>query len=136
MRFEIRPSGAGAYSAFGTQTLPVRRLDLPADAGDGAFADGPADLRVVAADLAGNETTSAARTVMIDTTRPSSCSAIGRSHRSEREPERDLVGRHDRRHLRCRPVGDPGAGTAIGSDANAPFGATWTTALAAEQQWG
>ena len=37
--------------------------------------------------------------------------------------------------FRYRPVGTLGAGTAIGSDATAPFAVTWTTAPAAEQQW-
>ena len=37
--------------------------------------------------------------------------------------------------FRYRPVGTLGAGTAIGSDATAPFALTWTTAPAAEQQW-
>ena len=37
--------------------------------------------------------------------------------------------------FRYRPVGSAAAGTLIGSDATAPFTATWTTSPAAEQQW-
>ena len=121
VRFEIRPSGAGAYSAFGTQTTPVAGSTYRQMLATGAFADGPADLRVVAADLAGNETTSAARTVTIDNDAPvvvlgDPGAAVGASVNLSATSSADTTDVT----FRYRPVGDPGAGTAIGSDANAP----------------
>ena len=98
------------------------RLDLPADAGDAAPSrTGLADLRVVVTDVAGNETTSAARTVTIDNDAPvvvlgDPGAAVGASVNLSATSSADTTDVT----FRYRPVGDPGAGTAIGSDANAP----------------
>ena len=67
---EVKPAGAGAFGVVGTQTVPVvgstYRLTLTTT----ALADGPADLRVVVTDVAGNETTSATRTINVDNDAP------------------------------------------------------------------
>ena len=119
--FEIRPSGAGPYSVFGTQTAPVAGSTYRQTLATGAFADSPADLRVVVTDVAGNEIDLGGEHRHDRQQRARRrARRSGRSRRSEREPERDLVGRHDRRHLPLRPVGDPGVGTAIGSGPRTP----------------
>ena len=55
--------------------------------------------------------------------------------RRERQPQRVSSADTVDVTFRYRPVGTLGAGTAIASDATAPFALTWTTAPAAEQQW-
>ena len=112
------------------------RLDVPAGAGTGSFADGPADLQVVVTDVAGNETTSATRTINIDNAAPTVTlddpgAAVGASVNLSATSSADTTDVT----FRYRPVGSGAAGTLIGSDATAPFTATWTTSPAAEQQW-
>ena len=136
VRFEVKPSGAGAFSVFGTQTTPVVGSTYRQTLATTALADGPADLRVVVTDVAGNETTSAVSTINVDNDAPGGhARRSGRGRRRERRPDGIVLGRHRRRHLPLPPRRNLGAGTAIGSDTTAPFGVTWTTAPAAEQQW-
>ena len=59
VRFEVKPSGAGSFTVFGTQTAPVFGSTYQQRWRRGSFADGPAELQVVVTDVAGNETTSA-----------------------------------------------------------------------------
>ncbi len=66
VRFEVKPAGAGSFSIFGTETTPVAGSTYRHSLDTTAYADGAADLRVVVTDVAGNETTSATRTVTID----------------------------------------------------------------------
>ena len=136
VRFEVKPAGAGAYSVFGTQTAPVVGSTYRQTLGTTALADGLAELRVVVTDVAGNETTSAMSTVNVDNDAPvvtldDPGAAVGASVNLSASSSADTVDVT----FRYRPVGTLGAGTAIGSDATAPFAVTWTTAPAGEQQW-
>ena len=70
VRFEIKPSGSGSFSVFGTQNAPVVGSTYQQSLVTSGFPDGPADLRVVVTDVAGNETTSAAVTVTFDNDAP------------------------------------------------------------------
>jgi hypothetical protein len=70
VRFEVKPTGAGAFSTFGTETTPVVGTTYRHSLDTTALADGPAEVRVVVTDVAGNETTSAARTVTVDNEAP------------------------------------------------------------------
>ena len=70
VRFEIKPTGAGAFTVFGTQTAPTVGSTYSQSLATGALADGPADLQVVVTDVAGNETTSATHTINIDNLAP------------------------------------------------------------------
>ena len=136
VRFEIKPSGAGAFTVFGTQTAPVFGSTYQQPLATGSFADGPADLQVVVTDVAGNEATSATRTINIDNAAPTVTlddpgSAVGASVNLSASSSGDTTDVT----FRYRAVGSGGAGTVIGSDATAPFTTTWTTTPAAEQQW-
>ena len=136
VRFEVKPAGAGAYSVFGTQTAPVVGSTYRQTLATTALADGLAELRVVVTDVAGNETTSAMSTVNVDNDAPvvtldDPGAAVGASVNLTASSSADTIDVT----FRYRPVGTLGAGTAIGSDATAPFAVTWTTAPAAEQQW-
>ena len=136
MRFEVKPAGAGAYSVFGTQTAPVVGSTYRQTLATTALADGLAELRVVVTDVAGNESTSAMSTINVDNDAPvvtldDPGAAVGASVNLSASSSADTVDVT----FRYRPVGTLGAGTAIGSDATAPFAVTWTTAPAAEQQW-
>ena len=100
------------------------------------LADGLAELRVVVTDVAGNETTSAVSTINVDNDAPvvtldDPGAAVGASVNLTATSSADTADVS----FRYRPVGTLGAGTVIGSDAAAPFGVTWSTAPAAEQQW-
>ena len=136
VRFEIKPSGAGAFTVFGTQTAPTVGSTYSESLATGALADGPADLQVVVTDVAGNETTSATHTINIDNLAPTVTlddpgatvgSSVGLTATSSPDTT-DVT-------FRYRAVGSGGAGTLIASDGTAPFGVTWTTAPAAETQW-
>ncbi len=70
VRFELKPSGSGSFSVFGTQNAPVVGSTYQQSLVTSGFPDGPADLRVVVTDVAGNETTSAATTVTFDNDAP------------------------------------------------------------------
>ncbi|MDQ3066537.1 MAG: Ig-like domain-containing protein, partial [Actinomycetota bacterium] len=70
VRFEIKPSGSGSFSVYGTQTTPVVGSTYQQSLASASYPDGPADLRVVITDVAGNETTSAVRTVSLDNVAP------------------------------------------------------------------
>jgi hypothetical protein len=70
VRFEVKAAGAGTFTAFGTQTTPVAGSTYRQALATGSLADGAAELRVVVTDVAGNETTSATRTVNIDNNAP------------------------------------------------------------------
>ena len=70
VRFEIKLSGSGSFSVFGTQNAPVVGSTYQQSLVTSGFPDGPADLRVVVTDVAGNETTSAAVTVTFDNDAP------------------------------------------------------------------
>ncbi len=136
VRFEVKPAGAGAYSVFGTQTAPVLGSTYRQTLTTTALADGSAELRVVVTDVAGNETTSAPRAINIDNDAPlvtldDPGTAVGSSINLTATSSADTSDVT----FRYRPVGTLGAGTAIGSDATAPFGVTWSTPPAAEQQW-
>ena len=136
VRFEVKPAGAGAFSVFGTQTAPVVGSTYRQTLATTALADGLAELRAVVTDVAGNETTSALSTVNVDNDAPvvtldDPGAAIGASVDLTATSSADTTDVT----FRYRPVGDLGAGTAIGADATAPFGVTWTTTPAAEQQW-
>ena len=136
VRFEVKPAGAGAFSVFGTQIAPVVGSTYRQTLATTALADGLAELRVVVTDVAGNETTSSLSTINVDNDAPvvtldDPGAAVGASVNLTASSSADTADVT----FRYRPVGDPGAGTAIGSDATAPFGLTWTTAPAAEQQW-
>ena len=136
VRFEVKPAGAGAYSVFGTQTTPVVGSTYRQALTTTALADGPAELRVVVTDVAGNETTSAVSTVNVDNVAPvvtldDPGAAVGASVNLTASSSADTTNVT----FRYRPVGDLGAGTAIGSDSTAPFDVTWSTPPAAEQQW-
>ena len=76
VRFEIKPFGAGAFTVFGTQTVPTVGSTYTQSLPTGSYADGPADLQVVVTDVAGNEATSAIQTITSTTTPPSSRSTI------------------------------------------------------------
>ncbi len=136
VRFEIKPFGAGSFTVFGTQTVPTVGSTYTQSVTTGSFADGPADLQVVVTDVAGNEATSATRTINLDNDAPvvtldDPGAAVGSSvvlNATSSGDTTDVT-------FRYRPVGSGGAGTAIGSDAAAPFTTTWTTTPAAEQQW-
>ena len=136
VRFEIKPTGAGAFTVFGTQTTPTVGSTYSQSLATGALADGPADLQVVVTDVAGNETTSATHTINIDNLSPvvtldDPGAAVGSSVglTASSSPDTTNV------TFRYRTVGSGGAGTLIASDGTAPFGVTWTTAPAAETQW-
>ncbi|HET9665188.1 MAG TPA: Ig-like domain-containing protein, partial [Desertimonas sp.] len=136
VRFEIKPSGAGAFTVFGTQTAPTAGSTYSQSLATGALADGPADLQVVVTDVAGNETTSATHTINIDNLAPTVTlddpgAAVGSSVglTATSSPDTTDVA------FRYRAVGSGGAGTLIASDGTAPFAVTWTTAPAAETQW-
>ena len=136
VRFEIKPTGAGAFTVFGTQTTPTVGSTYSQSLATGALADGPADLQVVVTDVAGNETTSATHTINIDNLSPvvtldDPGAAVGSSVglTASSSPDTTNVA------FRYRTVGSGGAGTLIASDGTAPFGVTWTTAPAAETQW-
>ena len=136
VRFEIKPSGAGAFTVFGTQTAPTAGSTYSESLATGALADGPADLQVVVTDVAGNETTSATHTINIDNLAPTVTlddpgAAVGSSVglTATSSPDTTDV------TFRYRAVGSGGAGTLIASDGTAPFAVTWTTAPAAETQW-
>ena len=136
VRFEIKPSGAGAFTVFGTQTAPTAGSTYSESLATGALADGPADLQVVVTDVAGNETTSATHTINIDNLAPTVTlddpgAAVGSSVglTATASPDTTDV------TFRYRTVGSGGAGTLIASDGTAPFAVTWTTAPAAETQW-
>ena len=136
VRFEIKPTGAGAFTVFGTQTTPTVGSTYSQSLATGALADGPADLQVVVTDVAGNETTSATHTINIDNLSPvvtldDPGAAVGSSVglTASSSPDTTNVA------FRYRTVGSGGAGTLIASDDTAPFGVTWTTAPAAETQW-
>ena len=136
VRFEVKPAGAGAYSVFGTQTTPVVGSTYRQTLATTALADGLAEIRVVVTDVAGNETTSAMSTINVDNDAPvvtlgDPGAAVGASVNLSASSSADTADVT----FRYRPVGNLGAGTAIGSDATAPFGVMWTTAPAAEQQW-
>ena len=70
VRFEVKPSGAGTFTVFGTQTTPIVGSTYRQALATGTLADGPADLRVVVTDVAGNETTSATHTLNVDNDAP------------------------------------------------------------------
>ncbi|MHB1244732.1 MAG: Ig-like domain-containing protein, partial [Gaiellaceae bacterium] len=70
VRFEIKPAGAGAFTVFGTQTVPVLGSTYQQSLSTGSYGDGPADLQVVVTDVAGNEVTSATRTINLDNLAP------------------------------------------------------------------
>ncbi len=70
VRFEVKPSGAGVFTVFGTQTSPIAGLTYRQSLATGSLADGPAELQVVVTDVAGNETTSATLTVNVDNVAP------------------------------------------------------------------
>ena len=70
VRFEIQPSGSGSFIVFGTQNAPVVGSTYQQSLATTAYPDGPADLRVVVTDVAGNETTSVVRTVTLDNVAP------------------------------------------------------------------
>ena len=70
VRFELKPSGAGTFSVFGTQTAPVVGTTYQQSLATSGYPDGPAELRVVVTDVAGNETTSAVRTITLDNDAP------------------------------------------------------------------
>ena len=136
VRFEIKPTGAGAFTVFGTQTAPTVGSTYSQSLATGTLADGPADLHVVVTDVAGNETTSATHTINIDNLSPVVTlddpgavvgSTVGLT--ASTSPDTTDV------TFRYRAVGSVGAGTLIASDGTAPFGVTWTTAPAAEVQW-
>jgi hypothetical protein len=136
VRFEIKPSGAGGFTVFGTQTAPVAGATYAQSLATGALADGPADIQVVVTDVAGNETTSATRTINIDNLAPvvtldDPGAAAGSTVSLTAASSADTT------HVtfRYRAVGSGGAGTLIDSDSTAPFGVTWTTTPAAETQW-
>ena len=136
VRFEVKPAGAGAFSVFGTQTAPVVGSTYRQTLATTALADGLAELRVVVTDVAGNETTSALSTINVDNDAPvvtldDPGAAIGASVDLTATSSADTTDVT----FRYRPVGNLGAGTAIGADATAPFSVTWTTTPAAEQQW-
>ena len=136
VRFEAKPAGAGAYSVFGTQTAPVVGSTYRQTLTTTALADGLAELRVVVTDVAGNETTSAMSTINVDNDAPvvtldDPGAAAGASVNLTASSSADTADVT----FRYRPVGNLGAGTAIGSDSTAPFGVTWSTPPAAEQQW-
>ncbi len=136
VRFEVKPVGAGAYSVFGTQTAPVVGSTYRQTLATIGLADGPADLRVVVTDVAGNETTSATTTIAVDNDAPVVAlddpgATVGASVNLTASSSADTADVT----FRYRPVGTLGAGTVIGSDATAPFGVVWATAPAAEQQW-
>ena len=136
VRFEVKPAGAGAYSVFGTQTAPVVGSTYRQTLATTSLADGLAELQVVVTDVAGNETTSAVSTINVDNDAPvvtldDPGTAVGTSVNLTASASADTVDVT----FRYRPVGTLGSGTAIGSDATAPFAVTWTTAPAAEQQW-
>ncbi|MGH3071841.1 MAG: beta strand repeat-containing protein [Gaiellaceae bacterium] len=136
VRFEVQPSGAGAYSVFGTQTTPVVGSTYRQALDTTALADGPADVRVVVTDVAGNETTSAVTTINVDNDAPvltldDPGAAAGSSIDLTASSSADTTDVT----FRYRPVGSGAAGIAIGSDGTAPFEVTWTTAAAAEQEW-
>jgi len=136
VRFEVKPSGAGSFTVFGTQTAPVFGSTYQQSLATGSFTDGPADLQVVVTDVAGNETTSAARTISIDNVAPTVTldnpgAAVGASVNLSASSSADTTNVT----FRYRPVGSGGAGTLISSDGTAPFATTWSTSPAAEQQW-
>ncbi|MDX6439924.1 MAG: large repetitive protein, partial [Gaiellaceae bacterium] len=135
VRFEVKPTGAGAFTVFGTQTVPVGSTYSQALATT-TLSDGPADIQVVVTDVAGNETTSATRTINIDNLAPVVTladpgavvgSSVGLTASSSPDTA-DVT-------FRYRPVGSGGAGTLIASDGIAPFAVNWTTTPAAETQW-
>ena len=70
VRFELQPSGSGSFIVFGTQNAPVVGSTYQQSLATTAYPDGPADLRVVVTDVAGNETTSTVRTVTLDNVAP------------------------------------------------------------------
>ena len=70
VRFEVKPAGAGVFTVFGTQTTPIAGSTYRQALATGTLADGPAELRVVVTDVAGNETTSATSTVNVDNVAP------------------------------------------------------------------
>ena len=70
VRFEIKPSGSGAFTVFGTQNAPVAGTTYQQSLASSGYADGPAELRVVVTDVAGNETTSAVVNVTLDNDAP------------------------------------------------------------------
>ncbi len=47
VRFEVKPSGAGIFTVFGTQTTPIVASTYRQALATSSLADGPADLRVV-----------------------------------------------------------------------------------------
>jgi hypothetical protein len=136
VRFEIKPFGAASFTVFGTQTTPTFGSTYLQSLATGSFADGPADLQVVVTDVAGNEATSALRTIALDNDAPvvtldDPGAAVGTSvvlNATSSGDTTDVT-------FRYRAVGSGGAGTSIGSDATAPFTTTWSTPPAAEQQW-
>jgi large repetitive protein len=136
VRFEVKAAGAGAYSVFGTQTAPVVGATYRQTLATTSLADGPADLRVVVTDVAGNEITSTTRTINVDNDAPvvtlaDPGAAIGASVALAASSSADTADVT----FRYRPVGNLGAGTSIGSDTSTPFGVTWSTSPTAEQQW-
>ena len=136
VRFEIKPTGAGAFTVFGTQTAPTAGSTYSESLATGALADGPADLHVVVTDVAGNETTSATHTINIDNLAPvvtldDPGAAVGSSVGLTATASPDTADVT----FRYRAVGSGGAGTVIASDGTAPFGVSWTTAPAPEAPW-
>ena len=119
VRFEIKPFGAGAFTVFGTQTVPIVGSTYTQSLTTGSYADGPADLQVVVTDVAGNETTSAIRTINLDNDAPvvtldDPGAAVGASVNLSATSSGDTTDVT----FRYRAVGSGGAGTAIGSDAH------------------
>ena len=136
VRFEIKPFGAGAFTVFGTQTVPTVGSTYTQSLATGSFADGPADLQVVVTDVAGNEATSAIQTINLDNDAPvvtldDPGAAVGSSVNLSATSSGDTTDVT----FRYRPVGSGAPGIAIGSDDTAPFTTTWSTPPAAEQQW-
>ena len=136
VRFEIKPSGAGTFAVFGTQTAPTAGSTYSESLATGALVDGPADIQVVVTDVAGNETTSATHTINIDNLAPvvtldDPGAVVGSSAGLTATASADTTDVT----FRYRAVGSGGAGTLIASDGTAPFSVIWTTAPAAETQW-
>ena len=136
VRFEVKPAGAGAFTVFGTQVAPIVGSTYRQTLDTTGLADGPAELRVVVTDVAGNETTSATRTVSVDNDAPvvtlgDPGAAVGSSASLTASSSADTT----QVAFRYRAVGSGGPGTLIDTDTSAPFGVTWPTPPAAETQW-
>src|SRR5581483_11810236 len=74
--FQRSPAGAGTWTTIGTATASPYAVSWNTT----ALTDGPYDLRVVTTDAAGNQTTSAIRTVLVDNTAPTATMASPDAH--------------------------------------------------------